>query len=155
LVLRFTDRGRRRIPLLGFTVIWLGFILVWDIMAISLRAPFVFPLFSLPFWAAGLFMLYKVLYGLFGRVSLEFSLARGFRYVRQFLGRKELAAPLSDVGQCVATASYTVNNVPQYVLELEVGTQTIKFGEFLAPREKEWLAELINRKVGELASLAE
>jgi hypothetical protein len=48
-----------------------------------------------------------------------------------------------------------VNNVPQYVLELEVGTQTIKFGEFLAPREKEWLAELINRKVGELASLAE
>jgi serine/threonine protein kinase len=155
LVVRFTQAGRRRIPLAGFTSIWIIFILVWDIMAISLRAPIVFPLFSLPFWAVGLFMLHKVLYGLFGRVSLEFSLSRGFRYVRQFLGRKELAAPLSDVGQCVATAAYTVNNVPQYVLELEVGTRTVKFGEFLAPREKEWLADLINRKVEELASLAE
>jgi hypothetical protein len=155
LVLRFTERGRRRLPLLGFTLFWLAFILVWDVLAIGMRAPIVFPLFSLPFWAVGLFMLYKVLYGLFGRVTLEFSPARGFRYTRQFLGRKELAAPLSDVGQCAPTTAYRVNNVPQYVLALEVGTRTIKFGEFLAPREKEWLAELINRKVGELAALAE
>jgi hypothetical protein len=155
LVLRFTERGRRRIPLIGFTVIWIAFILTWDILAIGMRAPIIFPLFSLPFWAVGLFMLYRLLYGLFGRVTLEFSLARGFRYVRQFLGRRELAAPLSDIGQCAATTAYRLNNVPQQVLELEVGTRTIKFGEFLAPREKEWLAELINRKVEELASLAE
>jgi hypothetical protein len=99
-------------------------------------------------------MIYKVLNGLLGRVTLEFSLARGFRYVRQFLGRRELAAPLSDVGQCAAATAYRLNNVPQHVLQLEVGAQTLKFGEFLAPREKEWLAELINRKVEELASLA-
>jgi hypothetical protein len=155
LIIRFAERGRRRLPLLGFAIVWIGFILAWDTIAIGMKAPIIFPLFSLPFWAVGLFLLYRVLYGLFGRVTLELSLARGFRYVRKFLGRKELAAPLSDVGRCAAVTAYRVNNVPQHVLQLEVGTQTLKFGEFLAPREKEWLAELINRKVEELADLAE
>ncbi len=153
LIIRFAERSRRRLPLLGFAIVWIGFILAWDVIAIGVKAPIIFPLFSLPFWGAGLFLLYKVLYGLLGRVTLEISLARGFRYVRQFLGRRELAAPLSDVGRCAAATAYRLNNVPQRVLQLEVGTQTVNFGEFLAPREKEWLAELINRKVEELASL--
>jgi hypothetical protein len=155
LVIRFAERGRRRLPLLAFTVFWIAFILIWDIIAIGMKAPIIFPLFSLPFWAVGLFLLHRVLDGMFGRVTLEISLTRGFRYMRQFLGRKEHEAPLSDVGRCVAATAYRLNNVPQHVLELEVGTRTLRFGESLAPREKEWLAALINRKVEELASLAD
>jgi hypothetical protein len=154
LTIRFRERGRHRLPLAGFTLVWLGFVAVWDALALGLGAPAVFVLFSLPFWAVGLFMLYKTLYGLFGSVHLELS-ASGLRFVRRFLKEREIRAPLADVGECALRSGYRVNGVPQYALELEVGTRTLKFGETLAPREKEWLAALINRKVGELAAVLE
>jgi hypothetical protein len=153
LTIRFREWGRRRLPLAGFTLVWLGFLAVWDLFALSLGAPVVFVLFSIPFWAVGLFMLYKTLYGLFGNVSLELSASRGLRFVRKFLKEKETSAPLCEVGQCAVRSTYRINNVSQYALELEVGTRTLKFGEFLAAREKQWLAGLINRKVEELSTL--
>jgi hypothetical protein len=154
LSIRFRERGRHRLPLAGFTLVWLGFVAVWDGFALGLGAPAVFALFSLPFWAVGLFMLYKTLYSLFGSVHLELS-PGGLRFVRKFLKEKQTCAPLADVGDCAVRSSYRVNNVPQYALELEVGARTLKFGEALAPREKQWLAELINRKVEELSALLE
>jgi len=154
LTIRFRERGRRQLPLLRFTIFWLGFVAIWDAIAISLRAPWVFPLFSLPFWGVGLFLLHKVLYGLFGSVSLELSAAGGLRFVRKFINEKQTSVPLADLGECTISSAYRVNNVPQYALELEAGTRTLKFGESLAPREKEWLSALINRKVEELADLA-
>ena len=153
LSIRFRERGRHRLPLAGFALVWLGFVAVWTGMSLGLSAQPVFVLFSLPFWAVGLFTLYKTLYGLFGSVHLELSAAKGLRFVRKFLKEKETCAPLADVGECAVRSSYRVNNVPQYALELEVGTRTLKFGEALAPREKQWLAELINRKVEELSAL--
>ena len=153
LTIRFRERGRHRLPLAGFTLVWLGFLAVWDGFALGLGAPAVFVLFSLPFWAVGLFMLYKTLYSLFGRVSLELS-AGGLRFERKFLMERQTRAPLADVGECAVRSGYQLNNVPQYALELEAGRRTLKFGEALAPREKEWLAELINRKVQELAALS-
>ena len=152
LSIRFRERGRHRLPLAGFTLVWLGFVAVWDGFALGLGAPAVFALFSLPFWAVGLFMLYKTLYSLFGSVHLELS-AGGLRFVRKFLKEKQTCAPLADVGECAVRSVYQVNGMPQYALQLEVGTRTLKFAEALAPREKQWLAELINRKVEELAAL--
>jgi hypothetical protein len=153
LTIRFRERGRRRLPLAGFTLLWLGFVAAWDVFALSLGAPVVFVLFSLPFWAVGLFMLYRTLYGLFGNVRLELSASRGLRFVRKFIKESQTNAPLADVGECVVRSAYRLNNVPQYRLELKAGAKTLRFGEFLAAREKQWLAELINRKVGELAAL--
>jgi len=140
------DETRRTLrpenALASLTLVWLGFVAVWDAIVIGMRAPTVFVLFSIPFWAMGLFLLRKVFYGLFGQVTLEFSASRGFRWVREFLGKKEIAAPLADVGECISRTAYLVNNQPQNVLELEVGAKTIKFGEFLSDREKQWLAAL-------------
>lgn len=153
LIIRFRERGRRQLlPLAGFVVLWLA--LVAGMVAISALTKAIFIFIYIPFSAVGLFLLRKVLYGLFGRVTLEFSAGRGFRWLREFLGKKELAAPLSDVGECVNRTTYLLNNQPQNVLELEVGAKTIKFGEFLSDREKQWLAGLINRKLEELAVLA-
>jgi len=147
LIVRFRERARGQVLLAAFVALFLA--LMAAMVAISaIKAPsfmFVFLLF-VPFSATGL-----LFPGLFGRVTLEFSVSRGFRWVRQFLVKKELAAPLADVGECVSQTAYVLNNRPQTVLELEVGAKRIKFGGSLSEREKHWLADLINRKVQELA----
>ncbi len=153
LVIRFRERGRRHLlPMAAFVVLWLA--LVAGMVVISALTKAVLIFIYVPFTAVGLFLLRKVLYGLFGRTTLEFSAGSGFRWVREFLGKKEIAAPLSDVGECVSQTAYLINNQPQNALELEVGARTLRFGEFLSERERHWLAGLINRKLGELAVLA-
>ncbi|MCG6133550.1 MAG: serine/threonine protein kinase [Nostoc sp. LLA-1] len=56
-----------------FAIAWNSFILFWTIGALS--APFPvnvpFALFSLPFWGVGLFMIWNVLLGIFGRIRLH------------------------------------------------------------------------------------
>jgi serine/threonine protein kinase len=56
-----------------FAIFWNLFILVWTIGALS--APFPgnipFALFSLPFWGVGFSMIYGIVYGLFGGVSIH------------------------------------------------------------------------------------
>jgi hypothetical protein len=140
LTIRFRERGRGQLLLGGFVALFLALMLAM----LAIRQPsFVF--IFVPFSAVGL-----LFPGLFSRVTLEFSARRGFRWVRQFLGKRELSAPLADVGECVSRTAYVLNNRPQTVLELEVGAKTIRFGGSLSEREKDWLAELINRKVQEL-----
>jgi hypothetical protein len=152
LVIRFREHGRQW-PVAGFVILWLA--ILAGMLAITagsqVRIVVVYVPF-IPFFGVGLFLLRKVLFGVFGRTTLELSASRGFRLVREFLGRKELTAPLADVGECVRRTAYLLNNQPQDVLELEVGAKTVKFGEFLSPREKHWLAGLINRKVQELST---
>lgn len=56
-----------------FATFWNSFILVWTIGALS--APFPanipFALFSLPFWGVGFSLIYDIVYGLFGGVSIH------------------------------------------------------------------------------------
>ncbi|MFS0517889.1 serine/threonine protein kinase [Nostoc sp. UIC 10607] len=58
-----------------FAIVWNSFILFWTIGALS--APFPanipFALFSVPFWGAGLMMVYKFLFNLFGRICLRLN----------------------------------------------------------------------------------
>ncbi|MFM6133601.1 MAG: serine/threonine protein kinase, partial [Sphaerospermopsis kisseleviana] len=56
-----------------FAISWNSFILFWTIGALSAPFPINLPfaLFSLPFWVAGLSMIYSILYGLFGNMSLS------------------------------------------------------------------------------------
>jgi hypothetical protein len=153
LVIRFRERGRRQLlPMAAFVVLWLALVAGMVVVSALTKAVFIF--IYIPFTAVGLFLLRKVLYGLFGRTTLEFSAGSGFRWVREFFGKKEITAPLSDVGECVNQTAYLINNQPQNVLELEVGARTLRFGEFLSERERQWLAGVINRKLGELAVLA-
>ncbi|MEA5623653.1 serine/threonine-protein kinase [Nostoc sp. UHCC 0251] len=58
-----------------FAIVWNSFILFWTIGALS--APFPanipFALFSVPFWGAGLMMVYKFFFNLFGRICLRLN----------------------------------------------------------------------------------
>ncbi|MEH2061405.1 MAG: serine/threonine-protein kinase [Nostoc sp.] len=58
-----------------FAIAWNSFILFWTIGALS--APFPtnipFALFSLPFWGAGCFMVYKFIFNVFGRICLRLN----------------------------------------------------------------------------------
>jgi hypothetical protein len=149
LLIRFRERAPGQLLLAGFVALFLALMMAMTAISAIHQPNFVFIFFLfVPFSAAGL-----LFPGLFGRVTLEFSASRGFRWVRKFLWRKELAAPLADVGQCVSRTAYVLNNRPQNVLELEVGAKTIRFGRSLSEREKRWLAGLINRKVEELSTL--
>ncbi|MEH2375287.1 serine/threonine protein kinase [Nostoc sp.] len=58
-----------------FAIIWNSFILFWTIGALSAPFPVNIPfaLFSLPFWGAGFFMVYKFLFHLFGRICLRLN----------------------------------------------------------------------------------
>ncbi|MEH2460880.1 serine/threonine protein kinase [Nostoc sp.] len=58
-----------------FAIVWNSFILFWTIGALSAPFPVNIPfaLFSLPFWGAGFFMVYKFLFHLFGRICLRLN----------------------------------------------------------------------------------
>ncbi len=147
LVIRFRERGRGQLALLGIVVLFLAFMVAMLARSAIYQPNFIFVFFLfVPFSAAGL--LFR---GLSGRITLELSAGRGFRWVRQFLGKKEITAPLSEVGQCINRTAYLMNGQPQNALELEVGAKAIKFGSSLSERERQWLAGLINRKLQELA----
>ncbi|MEH1823423.1 MAG: serine/threonine-protein kinase [Nostoc sp.] len=58
-----------------FAIVWNSFILIWTINALSAPFPVNIPfaMFSLPFWSAGLMMVYKFLFNLFGRICLRLN----------------------------------------------------------------------------------
>ncbi|MEA5503493.1 serine/threonine-protein kinase [Halotia wernerae UHCC 0503] len=58
-----------------FAIAWNSFILFWTIGALSAPFPLKIPfaLFSLPFWGAGSFMVYTLLFHLFGRIHLRLN----------------------------------------------------------------------------------
>ncbi|MEH2354463.1 serine/threonine protein kinase [Nostoc sp.] len=58
-----------------FAIVWNSFILFWTLGALSAPFPVNIPfaLFSLPFWGAGLMMVYKFLFHLFGRICLRLN----------------------------------------------------------------------------------
>ncbi|AUB36834.1 Serine/threonine protein kinase [Nostoc flagelliforme CCNUN1] len=59
-----------------FAIVWNSFILFWTISALSITTFLTnipFALFSLPFWGAGLMMMYKVIFNLFGSIYLRLN----------------------------------------------------------------------------------
>jgi len=57
----------------GFAIAWNSFILFWTINALAAPFPINIPfvLFSLPFWSAGLMMIWGLVFGLFGSLRLH------------------------------------------------------------------------------------
>ncbi|MFN6527093.1 serine/threonine-protein kinase [Nostoc sp. ChiSLP03a] len=58
-----------------FAIVWNSFILFWTIGALSAPFPVNIPfaMFSLPFWGAGLMMVYKFFFHFFGRICLRLN----------------------------------------------------------------------------------
>nr|WP_236619007.1 serine/threonine-protein kinase [Acaryochloris sp. CCMEE 5410] len=128
-----------------FALFWNGFIFVWTAGALAAGAPFLFPLFSIPFWIVGIGMASVVVFGVAGRTHLEinpqtFELvwqvkSLGLRYRRS--GRTE------DIEGIKLTTAYTSNDRPVKGCTLLEGVNTHKFGTMLSPSEKAWLVEEI------------
>jgi hypothetical protein len=133
-----------------FAVIWLGFVAFWTFMAIAMGAPLFFPLFSLPFWAVGIFLVKALLQPVLSTVDISMTREGGVLLTQEFVRKTVRHWPLSDLGNCsVKRSAVTQNGRTDMELSLELGTKTIRFGKALSPRERKAIARAINawRKV--------
>lgn len=142
----------KNVSLLGFALMWSGFLFFWTAGAIAVGANLLFPLFSIPFWIVGLTLLGGVLFSLAGRTRLEidrqhFRLVwRLFGFTRQIQGRTE------DIERIELSSNYQVNDQPVMTCTLIEGVRTHRFGSWLSQSEKEWLVEEIAAFLGKSLS---
>ncbi len=131
---------------LGFSAIWLGFVAFWTLMSISMGAPIFFTLFSVPFWAVGIFMARMLVVPAFTDTKLSIAPETGFSMTDVFLGRsKTKNLPLSDLGACsVQKSNVSQNGRTELEIVLEAGTKSIRFGRALSDREKRAIASSIS-----------
>ncbi|MBF2021133.1 MAG: serine/threonine protein kinase [Hydrococcus sp. C42_A2020_068] len=134
----------------AFAIAWNSFIFFWTSMALTAPSPgnLFFALFSLPFWAAGISMILKILFSLFGRNILhidreKISLAKelfGFRY------RQSRSFPRQAINKLQRTnLSYTKDSDGDRVsippsLIIWAGTQKYRLDFPLSEPELDWIA---------------
>lgn len=129
----------------GFTVFWLGFVAFWTFSAVSMGAPVFFPMFSLPFWAIGIFMARTLLRPVLCSLDLTMSKEGGLIFEERFIRPKTKAWPLSDVGACrVDNVQVSQRGRRERELVLEVGTKSIRFGRSLSDRERRAISSAVN-----------
>jgi serine/threonine protein kinase len=117
-----------------FGIAWLGFVGFWTYSAFRMKAPIGFLFFAVPFLGVGLGIVRQALAAVFGKLALEIG-PHGAAYSRRFVfPSKRREVPLSDAGDCRL----------QEALYLDLGARTLRFGEGLSTREKEWLRDSIN-----------
>jgi len=135
-----------------FAIAWNSFILFWTAGALSAPFPgnFVFGLFSLPFWGAGISMVWGILFSLFGRVRLRIDGQQISLKLELFVFKYNSSRPAlrEDITKLLFTRrSFTkdsegtqVEVKPQIVIW--AGTHKYEFGGngLLSEPELEWLA---------------
>jgi eukaryotic-like serine/threonine-protein kinase len=133
--------------LAAFGVFWLGFVGLWTFAAVSMRAPLAFPLFSIPFWAAGLFMVFKALKGLVGRVTLRVDPA-GLTVTHAFLlFSRSFTVPLQEAGPCAVEEGRDGRGL----VSVPAGARVFRLGAALTDREREWLCASLNDSIRRLS----
>lgn len=136
----------------GFAVFWMGFVAFWTFMTVLLKAG-AMTLFSIPFWAAGVFLVRRTLNGLFGKTVLLLDPGKGFRCERQRLfSRRVYTVPFREVGRLTVVRTGAINGRPTTSLQLEMGARPLRFGENLSEAEKKWLRLTLNARVKEYAA---
>lgn len=131
----------------GFSIFWLGFVAFWTFGSAAMGAPFFFVLFSLPFWAVGLFMIRSSLAAILGRASLTLDASEGIALTTRTLGRGRTKAwPLSGLGACsVQDAALQAKGGSEKELVLEAGAKSVRIGRGLSERELTASADSIGR----------
>jgi eukaryotic-like serine/threonine-protein kinase len=128
---------------LGFSVFWLGFIWFWTYGALTEGAPVIFPLFSIPFWLVGAWMVGGAFKAMFGRQRLELSREEGTLtsfpgFIRR-LRTPELRVRLDRLRR--RRSEHDTDETP--VVLLEHGTRTFPLLEGFSEPEQRWVkAEL-------------
>jgi len=133
-------------PLAGFAFVWLAFIAFWTYFSIIMGAPIIFPLFSIPFWMIGFFMLSSILKLAFGTTEIRMDREDGFIFREKlFFRTKVTRVPLSELDRCVLekTGFGTAGSEPKRC-RITAGVKRLSFGSNLTDRELSWLAGRIN-----------
>lgn len=137
--------------LLFFAILWTGFVAVWTGMAIfgpglsGEPGGIAFPLFSLPFWAVGIGMLY---FGLRAKYAVHLFLidSKEFIMVRSFFNRTTRKTLQRDQLKWVQKKEfYQQNYTPVYGIEIRGEDGKVRFGTTLSEEEKDWLVADMQR----------
>lgn len=138
--------------ILIFSIFWLGFITIWTALALFGGGSFM-ALFSIPFWAVGIFMFLRGYRAIVTRQELEITSSE-FTLTRIRPGvRRAKTFPLDEVlkAQVKEEVTYTksksgyrhaqINQVP-YIIRQSGKT---KFFETQSQSDKEWAVAFINQ----------
>ena len=135
-------------PLAGFSTFWIAFVAFWTFMAVRMEAPFVFTLFSIPFWGVGLFLAKNALGPALS--SRELVLTRDKLSLRSSMfGVEKLSSwPIDDLGavQCLAS-KIQFQGAATKELSIVAGTGHARFGSGLSERELLYLEKLLSEEI--------
>jgi hypothetical protein len=141
----------------GFTVFplaWLGFVFFWTTMSMRMHAPFVFSLFSIPFWIAGIAMVRSFLKPALADIELYITQEGLLKKSTGFLSNSTHQFRISDVGSAkVRRSSIQVNNRHLKELAIDAGSGTLAFGAGLSEHELYFLEKRINDELFRLKQL--
>jgi eukaryotic-like serine/threonine-protein kinase len=129
----------------GFAIFWLGFVAFWTFSALAMGAPIFFAMFSLPFWAVGIFLVKTLLKPALSAIKLDITREGGLVFEETFIGKPHVRSwPYADIGACrVENAPVSQNGKHERDVVLETGAKTIRFGRSLSERERRAIAASI------------
>jgi serine/threonine protein kinase len=119
----------------SFGLIWLVLVGFWIYAAARMRAPAGFLLVAILFLAVGVGLTWRAMASAFGRFHLRIA-RDGVSYASRFLFPwRRGSMPLAEAGECRAEGD---------ALLLDVGARTLRMGDRLSRREREWLRDSVN-----------
>jgi hypothetical protein len=130
----------------GFAVFWLGFVAFWTFSALVMGAPIFFAMFSLPFWALGIFLVKSLLKPALTSIAASVTKEGGLVFEERFLGKPRVRSwPLSDIGACrIENSPISQNGRHDRDLCIEAGAKEVRFGRSLSERERRAVASALN-----------
>ena len=150
----------------GFALAWNAFVAFWTVSAFA-GGGILFALFSIPFWVAGASLAKQAFGRQFLREHLEIGLGK-WKLKQQLAGLrgrgdasevdwsgssgKEVGGRSEDLLDALLQVTGYINGDPQAQLVLRQGVEKYTFGESLDPIEQEYLAEVINAHLTEVAA---
>lgn len=137
----------------AFSLVWLGFVAFWTFMALRMRGAMMFPLFSIPFWGVGVYMVKTMIAPAITTTEIILN-GEGMIYRRTVFGRTNTDVwPLSDLGGLrLENSPVTMNGKKTRELRLETGTRTLKLGAGLSEAELRFLEETLRIELKALKS---
>jgi hypothetical protein len=154
LVLHIPPGSSRRARSLGlFAAVWCAFVGVFTAMAIGtggLQPPQVYVLvpFLAVFWLIGLAMFRFWLWARFGKTYVLLEPDRVVVRKELFSREKFKESSLREGSRAKLEMVYEEDGRPVYCVAVTTAAKPARFGTFLAPEEKDWLVERINRHLG-------
>jgi hypothetical protein len=130
-----------------FATIWLLFVAIWTLTAAE--GPVVFALFSIPFWMAGLGMMFTALFTMFGKTTIDIGSEQySLRKLLFGAGRTYVGETADLHGAAEGEGNVYVNGRPIHHCVLYAGARELTFGSALSKSEREWVVARINRHLG-------